>query len=382
LQNHRMIDEVIDITVIGAGLIGLAVARELSGKHKTKSLVVLEKNDSYGQETSSRAGEIVHSGLYFPAGFFKGDFCRPGNTALFEICAKHNIPHRQMGKLIVATGADQIERLEKIKAEGEKNGVDDLTLLSQRQVHSLEPDVRADAALFSPSTGVLDCHQLMHYLLKAAEFNGADVVYRSKATGIEYDGKRYTVDVNGGEYRFRTNLLINSAGLYADRIAELAGMDIDAGDYRIYYNKGTYYSASPSPKLAHMVWPVRASKGKQKREQMIHSNVDLGGSVKFGPRWEYVDKIEYTVNESQKDFFYESIRTYLPKITKESLSPSMSGVRPRIQGPNDPYRDFIIKDEADTGFPGFINLIGIECPGLTDSIPLARYVASLVEAYL
>jgi len=374
-----MIHERIDITIIGAGVVGLAVARELSATYP--NLVLLEKNDSYGQETSSRAGEIVHSGLYFPAGFFKGDFCRPGNRALFEICARHNIPCKQVGKLIVATGADQMERLENIKADGEKNGVDDVTFLSKRQIHTLEPDVRAEAGLFSPSTGVIDCHKLMYYFLKTAESNGATVVYRSKVTGIHYDGKDYTVDVNHGVYQFRTRFLINCAGLFADRIAELMGMDIDASGYRIYYNKGSFFSVSPSPKLTHLVWPVRVSKGGKTRGKAIHAEVDLGGSVKFGPYWEYVDEIEYSVDESQRDLLIESIRTYLPAVTKESLEPSMSGIRARIQGPDDPYRDFVIKDEADSGYPGFINLIGIECPGLTDSIPIARYVASLLEVY-
>jgi len=377
-----MIEETIDITIIGAGLIGLAVARELSEKFKNTSLVVLEKNDSFGQETSSRAGEIVHSGLYFPSGFFKGDFCRPGNRALYEICARHDIPNRKTGKLIVASGADQIERLHSIKADGEKKGVDDLAFLSQRELRSLEPDICADAALFSPSTGVIDSHRLMYYFLKSAELDGADVVYRSEATGIQYDGKKYAVNVNSGEYWFQTKLLINCAGLYSDRIAGYAGMDIDAKGYRIHYNKGIYFSASPSPKLSHMVWPVRVSKRRQNHEQLIHTNAELNGSVKFGPYWEYTDKIDYSVDESQRDLFYECIRSYLPKVARESLNPYMSGIRARLQGPNDPYRDFIIKDEADSGYPGFINLVGIECPGLTECIPIARHVASLSEAYL
>ncbi len=377
-----MIDETIDITIIGAGLIGLAVARELSEKYRNKSLVILEKNDSYGQETSSRAGEIVHSGLYFPAGLLKGDFCRPGNRALYEICAKHDIPNKKTGKLIVARGAEQIERLHSIKADGETKGVDDLAFLSQGEIRSLEPDVCADAALFSPSTGVIDSHRLMYYFLKSAEQNGADVVYRSEVTGIQYDGRKYAVNVNSGEYWFHTNLLINCAGLYSDRIAGCIGIDIDTRGYRIYFNKGTYFSASPSPKLAHMVWPLRVSKGRRNHEQLIHTNVDLHGSVKFGPYWEYVDKIDYSVDESQRDFFYECIRSYLPKVARESLNPSMSGIRPRVQGPNDSYRDFIIKDEADSGYPGFINLVGIECPGLTECVPIARHVASLSEPYL
>ncbi len=374
-----MIDEIVNITIIGAGVIGLAIARELSERHK--NLVILEKNDSYGQETSSRGGEIVHSGLYFPSGFFKGDFCRPGNRALFEICTRHNIPHKQMGKLIVARGDDQIEGLEKIKANGEENGVDDLKLVTKRQIHSLEPEVSAEAGLFSPSTGIIDSHKLMYYFLKTAESNCAVVAYRSKVTDIQYDGEKYTVEVNHGEYRFRTNLLVNCAGLYAHQIAGFVGIDIETRDYRIYYSKGSFFSASPSPKLSHLVWPIRSQKDRQNSGKPIHAQLDLGGSVHFGPFWENVDAIEYTVCETKKDIFYESIRTYLPEVTKDSLRPAMSGIRPCLQGPHDPYRDFVIKDEADSGYNGFINLIGIECPGLTDAIPIARYVASLIDAY-
>lgn len=375
-----MIDEVVDITIIGAGLVGLAVAKEVSARYK--NVVLLEKNHSYGMETSSRPGEIIHSGLYFPAGLFKGDFCRPGNIALIETCAKYNIPHKRIGKLIVANGAEQVARLEDIKTDGEENGVDDLSFLSKRQIHSLEPDVSADAALFSPSTGIIDSHKLMAYFLQAAELNGAVVVYHSEVTGIQFDGKVYVVEVNNGQYSFKTGVLINSAGLYADRVSCLVGINTDKHGYKIHYNKGVFYYASPSPKLHHLVWPVNPRKTKGSKRRGIHADVDLSGMVKFGPFWDYVDTIEYTIDESQKGFFYESIKTYLPQITMESLNPSMCGIRPQLQGPDEPYRDFVIKDEAALGYPALINLVGIECPGLTCCIPMAQYVTSLVGHYV
>jgi L-2-hydroxyglutarate oxidase LhgO len=375
-----MIDEVVGITIIGAGIVGLAIAKELSTQNK--NVVLLEKNDSYGMETSSRAGEVVHSGLYFPAGFFKGDFCRVGNLALYETCAKHNILHKRVGKLIVANGAQQIDQLEKIMADGKKNGVDDLLFLSQRQIRSLETEVWAEAGLFSPSTGILDSHMLMYYFLKTAESNGVKAVYRSHVTSIQFNGKDYVVEVNSGEYFFKTRLLVNSAGLYADRIARLAGIDTDKEGYQIHYSKGAFYSASPSPMLKHLVWPVNVWNKEGNKKSGIHADLDLASIVKFGPAWTYVNEIDYSLDESQKEAFYDSISTYLPEVTKESLKPSMSGIRPQLQGPDEPYRDFVIKDEADLGYPGLINLIGIECPGLTTCIPIAQYVSSLTKPYL
>ena len=314
--------------------------------------------------------------------FLDIQICRVGNIALFETCAKHNIPHKRIGKLIVANGAEQIDRLEGIKADGEKNGVDDISFLSKRHIHSLEPYVSADAALFSPSTGIVDSHKLTDYFLKTAEFNGAVVVYRSQVTGIQFDGKGYVVEVNDGQYSFKTRVLINSAGLHSDRVSRLVGIDTDKQRYKIHYNKGVFYYASPSPKLHHLVWPVNARKAKDGKRRGIHADIDLAGIAKFGPAWEYVDKIDYTINESLKEFFYESLKTYLPQVTIESLKPSMSGIRPQLQGPDEPYRDFVIKDEAALGYPALINLIGIECPGLTNRIPIAQYVTSLVAYYV
>jgi L-2-hydroxyglutarate oxidase LhgO len=375
-----VIEEKVDITIIGAGLVGLAVADQLSSNYN--NIVVLEKNDSYGQETSSRAGEIIHSGLYFPAGFFKGDFCRSGNRALYEICARRNVAHRKIGKIIVATGFEQIERLSEIKANGEENGVEDLSMISRRQIRKLEPNIRGEEGLLSPSTGIIDIHRLMRSFLYQAETNGAIVAYRSRVTGIHHDGAYYVVAINQGEYYFKTKILINSAGLYSDQIAAFAGIDIEKQGYRIHYNKGSFFSSSSAPKLNHLVWPVNPKRGHQTDTcRGVHTEIDLAGSIKFGPHWEYVNEINYAVDESKRKVFYQSIRNYLPSVPFESIIPSMSGIRPQLQGPHDQYKDFVIKDEANSGYPGLINLIGIECPGLTTCIPIARYVAMLVKSY-
>jgi len=219
----------------------------------------------------------------------------------------------------------------------------------------------------------------MRSFLIEAEGRGATIVFRSTVTGIQYDGAFYEVEINHGEYCFQTNILINSSGLYADKVAALLGIDIDENGYRIKFSKGSFFSASPTPQLKHLVWPVSRKNAKYRG---IHTTVDYSGAARFGPHWEYVSKIEYSVDDSQKQIFYESLSKYLPGIKMKSLNPLMGGIRPQLQGPGESYRDFVIKEETDLGYPGLINLIGIECPGLTDCIPIARYVSSLVQARL
>ncbi|MDO9528345.1 MAG: NAD(P)/FAD-dependent oxidoreductase [Syntrophales bacterium] len=436
-----------DITIIGAGVIGLAIAEELSTKHR--NILLVEKNTSYGQETSSRHSEVIHAGIYYPAGFLKATLCREGNHLLYETCRNRNIPHKMLGKLIVATNnppcppfkkggiivsptltkkddfitppfkkggdfvsptltkednftsppfskednlisppfskggqggfSEEINELWKIKERAEQNGVDNLSFLSQNQIHKLEPEVRATTALFSPSTGIIDSHSLMRSFYINAESNDVTIAFRSEVTAIHVDNNSYDLEINNGEYRFQTRILINSAGLHSDRIAKLAGIDIDKEGYRLKYCKGNYFSASPAPKLKHLVYPAPTDNYEGLG---IHATLDLNSRVKFGPDTEYVDNLEYTVDEDKKVPFYQSIRRYLPGIKMESLNPEMSGIRPKLQGPGEPYRDFVIKEERDLGYSGLINLIGIESPGLTSCIPIARHVSSLVEACL
>ena len=365
-----------DITIIGAGVVGLAIAEEISTA--SRHVLLVEKNVTYGQETSSRNSEVIHAGIYYPAGFLKSILCVQGNRLLYKICEKRNIRHKRLGKLIIATNDDECKALEKIKEHAEENGIDDLTFLGKRQIQTLEPEVRVKAALFSPSTGIIDTYSLMRSLYIGAENNGVIVAFRSEVTAIHFDGNVYNVEINRGEYYFQTKALINSAGLYADRIAAFTGIDIDRKGYRLKYCRGNYFSVSPSPKINHLVYPVPTENNENLG---IHATVDLGGRVRFGPDSQYVNALEYHVDESRKTFFYQSIRRYLPMIRMKSLIPEMSGIRPKLQGPGDPYRDFIIKDERDAGFPGLINLIGIESPGLTSWIPIARYVSSLVQSY-
>ena len=372
-----MIETTFDITIIGAGVVGLAVAEELAGRYG--NVLLLEKNPNYGMETSSRQSGVIHAGIYYPEGFLKADFYREGNRLLYGICEERGIPHRRTGKLIVATDAKESEELSKIRERAELNGGDDLSFVSQKQLKAIEPEVSAREALFSPSTGIIDTHALMTTFYLRAQSDGAVIAFRSAVTGIESSKGMYAVQVNGGEYSFRTRILINCAGLCSDRVASLAGIDIDEKDYRLKYCKGDYFSASPSPKLAHLVYPV------PQEEQVglgVHATLDLAGRVRFGPDTEYVTALEYAVDERKGDAFWESVRKYLPGVRREQIQPDTSGIRPKLQGPGDPYRDFVITEESAAGSPGLINLIGIESPGLTSCVPIARYVSRLVGACL
>lgn len=363
-----------DITIIGAGVVGLAVAEELS--RRFKDVLLLEKNDSHGQETSSRNSEVIHAGIYYPEGSLKASLCVEGRKLLYEACEKRDIPFRRTGKLIVATKPEEEGALEALLGKAQLNGVDDLLLLSGRVVHSLEPEVIASAGLLSPSTGIIDSHRLMRSLLVGAAQQGVTTALRSCVTAARFDGVLYDLEVNGGEYRVSTRVVVNSAGLQSDRVAALAGIDVDREGYRLKLCKGSYFSASPPPRIRHLVYPVPTPKHEGLG---VHATIDLGSRVRFGPDVEYVDGIDYRVDEGKRDAFHGSILTYLPFLAKESLSPDMCGIRPKLQGPGEDVRDFVISEESRLGLPGWVNLVGIESPGLTACMAIAKRVSTLVQ---
>jgi L-2-hydroxyglutarate oxidase LhgO len=363
-----------DITVIGAGVVGLAVAEELSRRYR--NILLLERNDSHGQETSSRNSEVIHAGIYYPEGSLKAALCVEGRRILYEACGKRGIPHRRTGKLIVATNAAEEEALQALLGEAHANGVDDMLMLSGRVVRSLEPEVVATAGLLSPSTGIIDSHGLMRALLVAATGNGVTTAFRSRVTAAHYDGVRYELEINGGESLVASRTVVNSAGLQSDRVAALPGIDVDLEGYRLKLCKGSYFFASPAPRIRHLVYPVPTPRHEGLG---VHATLDLGGRVRFGPDVEYVDAVDYRVDEARRDAFHESIVTYLPGLAKESLHPDLCGIRPKLQGPGEEVRDFVISEESRLGLPGWINLVGIESPGLTACLAIARKVADLVQ---
>lgn len=363
----------IDITIIGAGIVGLAIANNLAQSHE--NIVVIERHDSFGRETSSHNSEVIHDGANYPVGSLKADLCVKGNQMLFKLCEKHGIRYKKTGKLTVASDDSGISRLETLKQQAEQNGVHSLAVYDSATIKKVEPAISAKAALFSKDTGVVDTHGLMKYLAFSAQANGATIAYNTQVTVIEKKTAGFTLAVKNLDNTvdtFRTRIIINSAGLNSDKIAQMAGIDINQAGYRLHYCKGDYMAWNKR-KLSHLVYPMpgKYSKG-------IHAGMDIGGDIKFGPNAYFVDEINYEVKSATEEF-YESIRTYMPEIELNDLSPAMSGIRPKLQGPNEPFCDFVVCHESKMGLEGFINLIGIESPGLTASPAIAEYVSTLVN---
>lgn len=370
-----------DITVIGAGVIGLAVASEVAGHNR--DVYIIEKNETFGKETSSRNSEVIHAGIYYPEGSLKAKTCVEGNAALYQLCMDTGIGCRRVGKLIVATTDAEIGELEALIQRGRRNGVEDLKILSKKQVEEMEPNLKVSAAIHSPSTGIIDSHALMRYFLNKAREKGAKIAYKSEVEAIDKVSEGYEVTIKSGSdiFSFQTRILINCAGLNSDKIAQLAGIDINKAGYKLFYCKGEYFiiSNSKSKLMKMLVYPLPepniVSVG-------IHATVDLDGKIRLGPNARYVNDIDYRVDESQKEFFYRSAKRYLPFIEYDDLEPHMAGIRPKLQGPGDNIRDFVIRHEHDKGLTGFINLVGIESPGLSGSPAIAKHVKSLVNKIL
>jgi L-2-hydroxyglutarate oxidase LhgO len=370
-----------DVTIIGAGVIGLAIAAQIAGKGW--EAYVLEKNETFGWETSSRQSEVIHAGIYYPQNSLKARLCLAGNHALYKLGKKYSIGHRKLGKLIVATTEEETSELEILLDRGQGNGVEGLRILSRHEMKELEPNVDGVAALFSPSTGIIDSHALMRYFITQAIEGGVQIAYQTKAVAIEKvaDGYKVTVKDGSGEFPFMTRVLINCAGLYSDRVAELAGIDIVKAGYKLHYCKGEYFSvASGKSKLVkRLIYPLPVPKVTSVG---IHVIFDLEGRMRLGPGAEYVERLNYAVNNQHQQLFYDSARKFLPFIEYDDLEPEMAGIRPKLQGPNEDIKDFVIRDEGDKGLPGLINLIGIESPGLTAAPAIAEYVLSLIQARL
>jgi L-2-hydroxyglutarate oxidase LhgO len=365
------------VTIIGGGIVGLAIAADLSTTHSP--LFVLERREKYGQETSSRNSEVIHAGLYYPHGSLKATLCIEGRKLLYELCERHDIPHKRITKIITATCAEEVPALEKLHAHGIKNGVE-LQLLSEKQVHALEPHIASAAGILSPTTGIISAHGLMDYYYHAAKEHGAEVQTHCEVVGVERRTNDFliTIQESGARSTFTSEQVVNAAGLESDTIAELAGIDIDAAGYRLLYAKGCYFALPSSYKnlISRLVYPV-----PPKESLGVHALIDLGGRIKFGPDVEYLPNrtLDYRVDEGKRHAFAESVRRILPMVKDEDLTPDMSGIRPKIQRQGEPQKDFIIREEANRGLPGFINLVGIESPGLTASLAIAKYVRKLIE---
>ncbi|GBD95397.1 MAG TPA: NAD(P)/FAD-dependent oxidoreductase [Nitrospirae bacterium] len=366
--------EEVEITIIGAGVIGLAIASELSEKYN--NIVILEKHDSFGQEISSRNSEVIHTGIYYPHGSLKAKLCIEGLEYLYEICGKYSIAHRKLGKLIVATDQTELIPLEDLFKKGKTNGVNDLALLDKGDIDKIEPNTNAIAAIYSPHTGIIDSHSLMKHFLSVAEDKGVIVSYNSEVELIDKENKGYIVGIKQENYRFLSKILINCSGLSSDYIAALAGIDINKCGYKIHLCKGSYFTYEKSSPVKSLIYPVPH---KNLTGLGVHATLDLGFRLRFGPDTEYIDSIDYNVNFNKKDIFYESALKIIPGLEKDAFKPDMAGIRPKLQGHGEKTRDFVITDEAEKGLPSLINLIGIESPGLTAAPAIARMVSGIVS---
>jgi L-2-hydroxyglutarate oxidase LhgO len=363
--------EKVDITIIGAGVIGLALAAEIA--RPDLSVFVLEKNHTHGGGISSRNSEVIHGGMYYQEDSLKASLCVAGNKMLYDLAAKNNIPHRRTGKLIVAVKPEEIDELERLHANGRRNGVTSTSIISKKQIAKMEPNVHALTALYSPDTGIISAHDLMNYFLAEALNKKAEIVYRTKVERIEKEPGCYRIfthNEKGESFEFSSAIVINAAGLESDTIANMMG-----NNYQLHYCKGDYCSISGvKPGIVQrLIYPVPE---KRQTGLGVHLTLDLNGRLKLGPDTTYIDRREdYKVEPEKAALFYHSARKFLPFLKEENVSPDMSGIRAKLQGPNDDFRDFIIQEDA----PGFINLVGIESPGLTASPAIARYVK---EKYL
>ncbi len=367
-----------EAVVIGGGVVGLAVAAALS--RDGRPVTVLERREALARETTTRNSGVLHAGLYYPAESRKARLCARGRALLYERCACHRIPHRRIGKLVVATAIEEVATLERLYALGRANGAPGLAIVDGAEVARREPAVRAVAALVSPDTGIVDPEALAYSFAAEAEAHGATLVCEAEVVGIDRAGEEFVVRARrpGGEIEaLRARIVVNAAGLRAQQIATLAGFDVDARGWRLHPCKGDYFSLAPAAPLhlAQLVYPVPAVAGLG-----IHATLDLAGRVRFGPDTEYVTHERHEVDPGKAAHFAEAARRYLPAIEPRWLAPDYAGIRPKLAGPGETFRDFEIDDGASSGVPGFINLLGIESPGLTASPAIAEEVASLARA--
>jgi L-2-hydroxyglutarate oxidase LhgO len=395
-------DNVLDCVVVGAGVVGLAVARALA--LAGREVVVLEAAEGIGTGTSSRNSEVIHAGIYYPKGSLKARLCVQGKQALYAYCAERGVPHRRCGKLIVATEAAQLATLADIRAKAAANGVGDLTPLSRQEAQALEPEIECVGALLSPSTGIIDSHAFMLALQGDAEHAGAVFAFFSRvararvvdggfeievqtldlqptSTGTPGAGASGTAGSSGHESAefsstsiWHARTLVNAAGLHApDVAARIEGLDARHVP-RAHYARGHYFTLSGRPRFQRLIYPVPQPGGLG-----VHLTLDLQGQARFGPDVQWVDGIDYTVDPRRADAFYAEVRRYWPALPDGALQPGYAGIRPKLAGPEAPNLDFRIDGPAQHGVPGLVNLLGIESPGLTASLAIGEAV---VEALL
>ena len=366
-------DEV-ECVVAGAGVVGLAVARALA--LSGREVVVLEAAGAIGTETSSRNSEVIHAGIYYKKDSLMARLCVAGRQALYRYLEEHGIPHKRTGKLIVATTEEEIAKLEGIRERAAANGVDDLRVLGKAETLALEPALRAEGALLSPSTGILDSHAYMLSLQGDAEAADAMVAFNAPLVAARATGAGFTVSAGGdAPLELACRILVNAAGLHAVDVARaIDGLPAEKVP-GAWYAKGNYFTLSGRPPFSHLIYPVPVPGGLG-----THLTLDLAGQARFGPDVEWVERLDYAVAPARATLFYAAIRRYWPDLPDGALMPGYSGIRPKIVPPEVAVQDFLVQGPADHGVPGLVNLFGIESPGLTASLALADHVVERLAA--
>jgi L-2-hydroxyglutarate oxidase LhgO len=365
-------DDRVDCVVVGAGVIGLAVARKLA--LSGREVIVIEAEAGIGTGTSSRNSEVIHAGIYYPVDSLKARLCVAGKIALYEYCRSHGVPHQRIGKLIVAVTEAELKTLAQLRNKAAANGVTDLTFLSAAEVKMIEPEIASVGALFSPSTGIIDSHQLMLAYQGEAEAAGAMIAFTSPVTATAVEAGGFRIETGGdAPVILHSRWLVNAAGLQARKVgARIHGLDpatVPPG----YYLKGNYFTLPGRSPFRHLIYPAPVVGGLG-----THVTLDLGGQVRFGPDTEPTAGLDYRVDPARAESFYAAIRRYYPALRDGTLNPGYAGIRPKLGKPGD-VADFMIQGPAAHGIPGLINLYGIESPGLTASLAIADHVAALLQ---
>jgi L-2-hydroxyglutarate oxidase LhgO len=375
----------VDICIIGAGAVGLGIAYQLSHSKALakQSILILDSLPSFGQSTSSRNSEVIHAGIYYPPGSLKAELCIEGKSLLYQYLREKELPHKQIGKLIVAQ-AHQEAALQKILDNAKECGMEDLMWLNERQLKSYEPQLTACFALLSPTTGIIDSHAYMASLLSDCQQRGVTFVPNTEVLEINalHGGFTLTTSSNGlmgksvERYEFQSQWVINAAGLEAHGLAaKIAGLGPSSVP-KVHLCKGDYFTYSKPSPFSRLVYPVPEA---NTAGLGIHGTLDMGNQLRFGPDTEYIDSVHYDIAEAKRDKFAKAIQGYFPQVTPEMLNPAYAGIRPKLAGPGEPAKDFLIQTKEDHGIEGLIQLFGIESPGLTASLAIGNHVLKVLK---
>lgn len=352
-----------DVVVIGAGVVGLAVGQALA--REGREVLILEKQDAIGTETSSRNSEVIHAGIYYPTGSLKAELCVRGKHLLYEHCKTHHVPHDNVGKVIVATSRDQFPVLEAYQQQALANEVGELPWMTQHEVHEIEPAVSCVGGIWSPTTGIIDSHAFMLSLEGELEEHGGMIAFLSEVEGISAENG---LRVSTTELSLAPRVVINSAGLDAPALARQVGRE-----FHTYYAKGHYYTLSGTSPFSHLVYPIAEAGGLG-----VHVTLDMAYQARFGPDVVWQCGHDYGFDESRRDEFVTAIRSYYPDLDESKLQPGYTGIRPKLAPQGEPASDFVVNGPKETGIEGYVELLGIESPGLTASLAIAERVVEVV----